>query len=64
MKATDLIVVGGVLLGVLVAVAGLSQFDPRVRERFGRSEQSFAWTFLLAVLLVAVGLAIVAVAIG
>ena len=64
MKVTDLLVIGGVLLGAVVALAGLSQLDPRIRRRFGRGEQTAARTALLAAGLVLVGLALVAVAIG
>lgn len=63
MRTTDLIVIGGVLLGAIVAAAGLSQLDPRVREHFGR-EQTVGRTALLAAGLVVVGLAIVLIAIG
>lgn len=64
MRATDLIVLGGVLLGATVAVAGLSQVDHRVREHLGRGEQTVGRTALLAAGLVLVGLAIVFIAIG
>lgn len=64
MKATDLIVFGAVVVGVLVALAGLSQLDPRVRERFGRGEATMGRTAALAAGLVLVGLIIIGIALG
>ena len=64
MKATDLIVAGGAILGVLVALAGIAQFDPRVRGRFGKGEATAARTTALAAGLVLVGALIVVIAIG
>lgn len=64
MKGTDLIVFAAVVVGTVVALAGLSQLDPRVRERLGRGEATMARTAALAGGLVLVGLIIVGIALG
>lgn len=64
MKATDLIVAGSAILGALVVLAGIAQFDPRVRERFGRAEATASRTTALAAGLVLGGALIVFIAIG
>lgn len=64
MKATDLIVLAGALAGVLVALVGLAQLDPRVRERFGRGEATAARTSAVAAAAVLTGAFLVMLSIG
>lgn len=64
MKATDLIVVTGAILGALVALAGVAQLDPRVRARFGREDATGGRTTALAAGLVLAGAFIILFAIG
>lgn len=64
MKFTDLIVFGSVIVGVFIVIAGLAQFDPRIRQRFGRGEVTVARTTALAAVLVLLGAGIVSFAIG
>lgn len=64
MKATDLIVIAGAVIGVAIALTGVAHLDPRVRERFGRRNATAARTTALAAALVIAGALVVMVSIG
>lgn len=64
MSATDLIVVLGALLGVAIALAGIAQLDPRVRERLGRGQVTAKRTSAVAAGAVLIGAVLVMLALG
>lgn len=64
MKLTDLIVVFTALSGAALAIFGLVQLDPRIRNRGGRLSISTSKPLLVAFGLVLAGVLLITLAIG